>query len=261
MSQHDYVINNDSGATVRADINSVLQAILSQNSGSSEPTSTAAGMLWLDTSGGAPYTLKVRDAGNNHWLSMGIIDDPGSDKNMELPQIGAVTGMVTAFAMSSIPSGWLACDGSAVSRTTYANLFGIIATTWGAGDGTTTFNVPDLRGAFLRGTGTAGVSSDYVGPTNVGDYQDDQNAEHNHSASSSSSLSISSDGNHRHSFQMGTGSGPHPLHAQDGRSTGYTNYGGSHAHGGSVSTSTSIGNSGSTEARVYNRGVQYCIKF
>ena len=50
-------------------------------------------MLWLDTSGGAPYTLKVRDAGNNHWLSFGTIDDPGADKNMELPQIGAVTGI------------------------------------------------------------------------------------------------------------------------------------------------------------------------
>src|SRR6185503_20590605 len=47
------------------------------------------------------------------------------------------------------PSGWLNCDGSAVSRTTYANLFAAIGTTFGAGDGSTTFNVPDLRGRVI----------------------------------------------------------------------------------------------------------------
>lgn len=83
MSQHDYVINNDSGASVRADINSALQAILSTNSGTSAPTSTSAGTLWLDTTGGAPYTLKIRDAGNNHWLTLASVTDPGSDGNIE----------------------------------------------------------------------------------------------------------------------------------------------------------------------------------
>ena len=84
MSQHDYVIDNASGATVRADINSALSAIQSLNSGTSAPSSTAAGMLWLDTTGGAPYALKVRDAGNNHWLTLGNVTDPGADGNLEL---------------------------------------------------------------------------------------------------------------------------------------------------------------------------------
>jgi len=84
MAQHDYVIDNASGATVRADINSALSAIQSLNSGTSEPSSTAAGMLWLDTTGGAPYVLKVRDAGNNHWLTLGNVTDPGADGNLEL---------------------------------------------------------------------------------------------------------------------------------------------------------------------------------
>jgi hypothetical protein len=84
MSQHDYVIDNASGATVRADINSALGAIQSLNSGTSAPSSTAAGMLWLDTTGGAPYVLKVRDAGNNHWLTLGNVTDPGADGNLEL---------------------------------------------------------------------------------------------------------------------------------------------------------------------------------
>jgi hypothetical protein len=84
MSQHDYVLANASGATVRADLNSVLQAILSGNSGTSAPTTTVAGMWWLDTTGGAPYTLKMRDAGNNHWLTVASVTDPGSDGDMEL---------------------------------------------------------------------------------------------------------------------------------------------------------------------------------
>lgn len=84
MAQHDYVIDNASGATVRADINSALGAIQSLNSGTSAPSSTAAGMLWLDTTGGAPYVLKVRDAGNNHWLTLGNVTDPGADGNLEL---------------------------------------------------------------------------------------------------------------------------------------------------------------------------------
>ena len=83
MAQHDYVIANASGATVRADINSALSAIQTLNSGTSAPSSTAAGMLWLDTTGGAPYALKVRDAGNNHWLTLASVTDPGSDGNIE----------------------------------------------------------------------------------------------------------------------------------------------------------------------------------
>lgn len=87
MAQHDYVIDNASGATVRADINSALSAIQTLNSGTSEPSSTAAGMLWLDTTGGAPYALKIRDAGNNHWLTIANITDPGSDANLSVAAI------------------------------------------------------------------------------------------------------------------------------------------------------------------------------
>ncbi|MDE2040723.1 MAG: tail fiber protein [Elusimicrobia bacterium] len=63
----------------------------------------------------------------------------------------APTGAVVLFAMSSAPSGFLACNGAAVSRSTYAALFAAIGTTFGSGDGSTTFNLPDLRGEFVRG--------------------------------------------------------------------------------------------------------------
>ena len=56
----------------------------------------------------------------------------------------APTGVVQAFAGSTTPQGWLLCDGSAVSRTTYAALFAVIGTTYGAGNGSTTFNLPNL---------------------------------------------------------------------------------------------------------------------
>lgn len=55
-------------------------------------------------------------------------------------------GMIMPYAGSSAPTDWLLCDGSAVSRTTYADLFTVISTLYGVGDGSTTFNVPDLRG-------------------------------------------------------------------------------------------------------------------
>ena len=61
------------------------------------------------------------------------------------------SGAVQYFAMNTAPSGWLKANGQAVSRTTYASLFSAIGTTFGSGDGSTTFNVPDLRGEFLRG--------------------------------------------------------------------------------------------------------------
>jgi microcystin-dependent protein len=63
-------------------------------------------------------------------------------------------GAVMPFAMNSAPTGWLAASGTAVSRTTYATLFAAISTTYGVGDGSTTFNLPDLRGYFVRGSGT-----------------------------------------------------------------------------------------------------------
>ncbi len=65
--------------------------------------------------------------------------------------IAAPAGAVLPFAFSTPPVGWLECDGSAISRASYAALFGQIGTAYGPGDGVNTFGVPDLRGEFLRG--------------------------------------------------------------------------------------------------------------
>lgn len=64
---------------------------------------------------------------------------------------GNDVGQVATFAMNTAPSGWLKANGAAVSRTTYAALFAAIGTTFGAGNGSTTFLLPDMRGEFARG--------------------------------------------------------------------------------------------------------------
>tara|TARA_A100001035_G_scaffold93142_1_gene72943 strand:- start:2230 stop:3123 length:894 start_codon:yes stop_codon:yes gene_type:complete len=61
------------------------------------------------------------------------------------------TGMIAPFPTSGVPTGWLECNGAAVSRTTYADLFALISDDYGNGDGSSTFNLPDLRGQFIRG--------------------------------------------------------------------------------------------------------------
>lgn len=96
-------------------------------------------------------------------------------------------GMIMPFAgpAENIPEGWMLCDGSAISRSEYANLYKTIGVCWGTGDGATTFNIPDLRGMFLRGvSGESGndpdadsrvLLTDNGGNTgnNVGSYQGD----------------------------------------------------------------------------------------
>lgn len=74
-------------------------------------------------------------------------------------------GSMVDFAGTSAPGGWLMCDGSAISRTVYASLFAAVGTTYGTGDGSTTFNLPDFRGRFARymdnmGTGAGAAGRD-----------------------------------------------------------------------------------------------------
>ena len=69
-----------------------------------------------------------------------------------------IVGQIILFAGSTIPTGWLVCDGSAISRTTYSNLFSVLGTTWGTGDGSTTFNIPDFRGRTAIGVGESNAT-------------------------------------------------------------------------------------------------------
>ena len=69
------------------------------------------------------------------------------------------TASLMPYAGSAAPTGYLLCDGAAISRTTYSDLFGIVGTTYGVGDGSTTFNIPDLRGRVIAGQDDMGGTS------------------------------------------------------------------------------------------------------
>ena len=109
-------------------------------------------------------------------------------------------GMISPFAGSSSPEGWLICDGAAVSRSTYAVLFGLISTTYGIGDGSTTFNVPDLRGRAAIGAGTGPGLSARALAANVG--------------SETHTLDVTQIPNHKH-YTSGTTGDDSPDHTHN----------------------------------------------
>ena len=78
---------------------------------------------------------------------------------------GIPAGVINMWATTTAPTAWLLCDGSAVSRSTYASLFGVIGTTYGTGDGSTTFNLPNLKGRIPVGRDSADTSFDAMGET------------------------------------------------------------------------------------------------
>jgi phage-related tail fiber protein len=78
---------------------------------------------------------------------------------VEFPGMLMPIGAIIAYAGSTLPDGWVWCDGSAISRTDYATLYASVGTSFGVGDGSTTFNVPDLRGRVLVGKDNMGASA------------------------------------------------------------------------------------------------------
>jgi microcystin-dependent protein len=91
------------------------------------------------------------------------------------------TGSILAYAGTTAPTGFLLCNGTAVGRIAYATLFALVATTWGIGDGSTTFNLPNLSGIFLKGAGTQTISGVIYSGT-FGTMEQDQTQGHKHSA-------------------------------------------------------------------------------
>jgi len=158
-------------------------------------------------------------------------------------------GCIMPFAGTSVPTDWLACQGQAVSQTTYAALYAAIGATWNTGgEGAGNFRLPDLRGMFVRGTGTnaTGSSSGAVGPS-VGAYATDTYLNHSHAIT---------DPGHAHSYTIWgerrtAEGGQSSFWANDTTSTT-----GSNTTGISVNTSTT----GSTETKPKNYGVLYIIK-
>ena len=92
---------------------------------------------------------------------------------------GVPVGGIIAMPVSTLPNGYLECDGARISRTTFAGLFAVLGTKYGAGDGSTTFNIPDYRGEFLRGWDNGrGVDSGRA----IASHQSQQVGRHKHNA-------------------------------------------------------------------------------
>jgi microcystin-dependent protein len=161
------------------------------------------------------------------------------------------------------PDGWLICDGLEVSRTTFPELFAAIGVSHGIGDGTTTFNLPDYRGRFLRGvdmgagrdpdaasrveSGTSGNAGDEVGTVQMCS-----------TAMPNNPFSTSTNGNHRHAHDPEV---THPNGGLEGLasnpvwivSPGYTDYAGIHSH--------TVSGGGDNETRPENVYLYYIIKY
>jgi microcystin-dependent protein len=91
------------------------------------------------------------------------VDGPRTDALDALIPSLSPPGIIHPYAGSTAPSGWLLCQGQAVSRTTYAALFAVCGTTYGVGDGSTTFNLPNLKGRVAVGVDSADTAFDAVG--------------------------------------------------------------------------------------------------
>lgn len=165
------------------------------------------------------------------------------------------TSAVMYFPRSSAPTGWLKANGALISRTAYANLYTVIGTTYGEGDGFNTFALPDLRGEFIRGLDdNRGVDAN----RRLGSAQDSQNRAHTHTASSSSS------GSHSHGYldvdpvtTSGTSIAAGNAHPGVWGRNNYrtTDSSGSHSH------AVSVMESGAIEARPRNIALLACIKY
>ena len=93
----------------------------------------------------------------------------------------APIGIINGYGGATAPEGWMLCQGQAISRTEYADLFAVIGTNFGSGDGSTTFNLPDMREATLKGAGTTSKTVGAHNAVNVGDFVDDRIQDHTQS--------------------------------------------------------------------------------
>jgi len=250
--------------------------------GSSTPPGVNQRDLLIDPTGDLFYW------DGSKWITVKTTANVGSG-NGTLP-----IGSVISYVSAAVPDGWLACDGSAVSRATYSELFAIIGTTYGDGDGGSTFNLPDTRGVFLRGAGSSGFGAYSAA---LGDFQNDSFKSHSHSIDAPSTVTTTT-GNHVHSVDppntATTTNGNHthqatgravqnfqypngPFVAYDGNSSTTTSAAGNHNHTVNIAAfnSAAAGNhnhafkipvfssaaTGDSETRPANIGIHYIIKY
>lgn len=196
-----------------------------------------------------------------------VADGAGSGAFTDIqPLIGVPVGASMWWWVSSVPTGWLEMAGQNVSRTTYATLFSVYGTTYGVGDGSTTFGLPDTRGEFIRGWDhSRGVDVSRA----LGSAQDEDIVPHVHTVDPPST-STSSDNEHDHdvsanrntNYQLGGGGGG--LSAMTPRDTGNSNSSSTivaaHDHTVDIAEFDS-GSTGTTETRPRNLSAMMIVKY
>lgn len=160
----------------------------------------------------------------------------------------APKGSIVMWPTGTAPTQWLLCDGSAVSRTTYADLFAVISDDYGNGDGSTTFNLPDFRGEFVRGTdNAAGIDPDAASRTDRGDATTGDNVG-----------TKQADAFDSHSHTITVTNGPSQI-KQVGSAGEYDLTNGIEAERAAVTASA--GAAGGNETRPRNIGMNFIIKY
>ncbi len=195
----------------------------------------------------------------------------------QISGVTIVTGSIIMYPLKTPPSGYLYCDGSAVSRGTYATLYGIIGNTFGSGDGSTTFKLPDYRGKFLRGVNdssgndpdassrtaqaSGGNSGDAAGSIQAEGFKTHTNSitdpTHGHRVAGASNGS----GN----VGLNTGPGPNRIPGSSNFTTGQDYYNSSPGSGPAFIEASSTGitsssSGGGNETRPINAAIYFHIK-
>ena len=145
------------------------------------PQSLLARTAWHDRIGLVRLAnfIEAIDAANNHSIALtpAGLNAYANDRNLYAEDNNEMVGSVAYFITTVAPDGWIKANGAAVSRTIYAKLFAKVGTFWGNGNGSTTFNLPDLRGEFIRCWDDGrGVDSG----RSFGTFQTDEFKEHRH---------------------------------------------------------------------------------
>lgn len=200
------------GAVVWSPINGLAyRRITASGSGTTDPSLDTTNYKQVNGTGDVSTSGNQTIAGNKTFTG---------STSLQTVTVGSITGtgaeqsgMIAHFAMTTAPAGWLKANGAAVSRTTYSSLFSAIGTVFGSGDGSTTFNLPDLRGEFVRGWDDGrGVDSDRVFAT----WQTDEIKSHTHTvprgASEGDNLNTATNG-------WGPDATPIPTNATGGTET------------------------------------------
>lgn len=242
------------------DVQTVLESIVAAGTGTVPPDGTISNAkLATDVKVGSLATLNTTAKTDAVSAINEVLADVGDisllntvNKTDVVTAINEINtaGEVRYFAMSTAPTGYIKANGAAISRSTYSRLFSAIGTTYGAGDGSTTFNLPDLRGVFPRGYDDG---RGYDVGRSFGSYQADDNKAHTHTGTSDSA------GAHTHNVNQSAGGnvGAYPFAGSNisGTTPVATSSAGAHTH------TFTTDSTGATEVKVKNVALLACIKY